>query len=169
LGAQVLQCYVCCLGRFDAPRLVTLDDLILPAKGLAYVEDAIAAPMLAAFEAGRAPYLAALRGCWEHGWYQPLPDTRKGLEPLLATQIPLKETIPDEERLDPLIRLLGTLFSIRAEAAGTPRIYVTPQPNVKAMLNTVLGREDMMQYAHLIEMVLSLEPKQAFNRVSGQS
>jgi hypothetical protein len=150
----VLKCYVGDLnGNFDQGRLVTLDDLKSPPKGLPFFEDQITpalAAQLAQGEQARRRWEAALRT---------RPDDEDLDGPtFLEANDQLCILVPELavwQAEDPFNRwlfanLIAVLLSTLSYAEGDFRNYASRQLNALSMLNSKLPSQNMLPFATIM-------------------
>ena len=148
-------------GGFDPPRLIRVDALNFPERGLPYVEDRITAALNAEIGARRRPWFDALKGLnspWDsrvfqaHGVVNVLAQARERLGGGLSIWEP--NTQAEDFAV---LRLVAIVFSVAAEAVGRPHNYATRHPNIRAMLNTLLNNvgSEVQRYALLLETLLA--------------
>jgi hypothetical protein len=154
----VLKCYLRGPdGRFEAGRLITLDDLTFPTRGPPYLEDRITPGLLARGEAARAPWRAALRGRSSDFSYADLRSPA-----FLAANDHLCGLVPSLRQWEVetyqgqwmIANLIAVVFSALSHANGTFRNYASRQDNVQALLNSKLPSENLLPFALIMQEIL---------------
>lgn len=131
---------------FDPPILVRFDELTFPDIGLPFFEDRLIGPLLSRIEKRRKPWFAALPT-----WNQDDASQDAIRNALLSLPTPARDDFT-------LVRLIASTFSVVSAAEGKERNYVTHHPNIKGMLNTLLGPKircgGLAPYADLLGKLL---------------
>ena len=158
----VLNCYLQdTKGKFESPRLVTLDDLVFPQNGTPYLEDRLSSQVRARAANHRQAALAFLRTV-EGDTYaleDESPERKNLLTELRKIAPALSHWNVDGAPEIAVLRLIEITFSIVAHANGKPRNYATKHTTLSAMLNTMLnGRTDVQRFALLLEFLLERTP-----------
>ena len=154
----VLKCYLRGPdGRFEAGRLVSLDDLTFPTKGPPYLEDRITPGLLARGEAARTPWRLALRGRSPNFSYADLrsPAFLVANDHLCSLVPGLREWEAETHQGQWMIaNLIAVVFSALSHANGTFRNYASRQDNVQALLNSKLPSENLLPFALIMQEIL---------------
>lgn len=149
-------------GGFYKPKLITLDHLTFPTKGLPYLEDRRTPVLVQSAKDARTRWFAAMKTI-DHqrgldGYSAPEFTTAWGsLRANVPTIAEFKRQLWDKRRLPKghILALLAVLFSIaRTAKDGRDRNLATAQVGMVNMLNTRLNVEEYAQYATLIEAML---------------
>lgn len=153
----VLGCHLKALdGQFEAERLVRLDELTFPKKGLPYFDDRVAPGLLADAEKIRRPWWSELKQ------RAPANETACFHRELNHLFDDLCQHIPelhlwferDIEHKGHLIQAVAVVFSVITYARGEFVNLVTRQPNVVGMLNSKLISRGFAPFAHVTEVLL---------------
>lgn len=154
----VLKCYLRGPdGRFEAGRLITLDELTFPTRGPPYLEDRVTPGLLARGEAARTPWRAALRGRSPDFSYADLRSPA-----FLAANDHLCGLVPSLRQWEAetyqgqwmIANLIAVIFSALGHANGTFRNYASRQDNVQALLNSKLPSENLLPFALIMQEIL---------------
>lgn len=154
----ILKCYLRGAdGRFEAGRLVSLDDLTFPTKGPPYLEDRITPSLLARGEAARTPWRLALRGRSADFAHADLrnPTFLAANEHLCSLVPALRQWEAENDQGQWMIaNLIAVVFSALSHANGTFRNYASRQANVHALLNSKLPSENLLPFALIMREIL---------------
>lgn len=157
----VLKCYLRNrYGKFDKGRLVTLDDLTYPEVGLPYYRDQVVAPRVEQAHEARQIWWQVFRARPEPSGYSDFraPDFTKAFEDLCARLPVLKaRASQNPEFKSEICHFLAFVFSLITHAEGNFRNFISAQ-NVVAMLNSKVGKHDMLQYLPMVAALISRTP-----------
>lgn len=161
----MLKCYLQNgVGGFDAPRLVSLDELTFPADGSPFLEDRVSATLLAECQDRRRlcfRYLKAIeKDTLTYAGAAGQREARALIEEL--RQVSPRLSIWDDEFIgeeEAVLRLVAVVFSMIEYARGAPKNYATRHPTIAGMLNTMLnGRPEIQRCALIIEQIIQRTP-----------
>ncbi|MCG7392956.1 hypothetical protein MHY87_08575 [Microvirga sp. ACRRW] len=160
-GTVVLSCYLKGSdGKFDPPRLVNLDDLTYPARGLPFLEDRISAALTERSREMRRRWHNVFKGYPDGDWrrLRRIPDPLQGEIEALKKQHGMMSTYHEDDSDFLLCLLVAFALSIAAHAAkpDTRLSYVTRPVPTAQLINLIMQREDlgMQQYALIIQYLI---------------
>lgn len=160
-GTVVLSCHLQGPdGKFEPPRLVTLDDLTYPPRGLPYLEDRVSAALLERCRRVRRRWHEALRAFPDAEWRRRrrVPDELKAEIYAMKERYGSMSTSGADESDFLLCVLVAFVMSIAAHAAkpGARLSYVTQPVPAAHLINLVMQRDDMgmQQYALIVQYLI---------------
>lgn len=153
----VLSCYLRLPdGTFEVERLVRLDQLTFPQKGLPFFEDRLTNSLLGASERLSEQWWSALKEfapdldtAVARGYFDGLVQDISALVPALQWWL----TTGNDKKWQ-MVHAIAVMFSVISEAQGGFINLVTKQPNVVGMLNSKLSGGLFAPFAQMVETLL---------------
>jgi hypothetical protein len=144
-------------GNFEPVRMVRVDELTFPEKGLPFFEDRLTPRLLAGAQELRETWWSALKSYGPDKLYEgQYSGAFNRLNEALCRDIPglkaWQSQKPDGLWL--FIHLLAVVFAVVSHAQGRFFNFATRQPNAVAMLNSKLPYREVAPFSNLIATIL---------------